>query len=171
MQFCFVSLFVTFAVTRTGFSLQSVGTALSSGLAVSIGARILWGWAADKFTPRLILAGLGLSMASFAFIATTLGPNCPYLALVALAIGFGSTGTAWQGVYLAEVARKAPEGRVTEATSGCMTATFLGGLVGPGVAAALTVLGGNLAGGFLFMGVVTLGFGLLFFRKEQCHSD
>ena len=171
MQFCFVSLFVTFAIARTGFSLQSVATAMSGGLAVSIGARILWGWAADIFASRLILAGLGLSMAATAFIATTLGPNWPYFALVLLAIGFGSTGTAWQGVYLAEVARKAPEGRVVEATSGCMTATFLGGLVGPGVAAALTITSGNLADGFIFIGAVTLLFGLLFLRKAKHRFD
>jgi MFS family permease len=162
MQFCYVSLFVTFAVDRTGFSLQSVGTALSAGLVVSIGARMLWGWAADRFAPRHVLAGLGLGMAASAFTATVLGPAWPYAAVVALAVGFGSSGTAWQGVYLAEVARNAPDGRVAEATSGCMAATFMGGLMGPGIAAALTALTGSIAGGFLFMGVVTLGFGITF---------
>ena len=99
---------------------------------------------------------------------TELALLCPG---VLLAIGFGSTGTAWQGVYLAEVARKAPEGRVVEATSGCMTATFLGGLVGPGVAAALTIISGNLADGFIFIGAVTLLFGLLFLRKAKHRFD
>lgn len=162
MQFCYVALFVTFAVERTGLTLQTAGTALSAGLVVSIGARMLWGWAADRFAPRLVLAGLGLGMATSAFAATALGPAWPYVAVVALAIGFGSTGTAWQGVYLAEVARNAPEGRVAEATAGCMSFTFMGGLIGPGAASALAVLTGDNAAGFLFMGAITFAFGAAF---------
>lgn len=167
MQFCYVALFVTFAVERTDLTLQTAGTALSAGLVVSIGGRMLWGWAADRFTPRFVLAGLGFGMAASAFATTALGPAWPYGAILVLAIGFGSTGTAWQGVYLAEVARNAPDGRIAEATAGCMSFTFLGGLIGPGAASALAVITGDSAAGFLFMGAVTFAFGAAFLWPEN----
>jgi hypothetical protein len=96
-----------------------------------------------------------------------LGPGWPYPALVALAIAFGSTGTAWQGVYLAEVARNAPEGQVADATSGCMGVTFFGALVGPGMFSALDSLTGNDAAGFVLVGAITFAFGVAFLFKGR----
>jgi MFS family permease len=164
MQFCFMSLFVTFAVERTGLSLIAVGSAFSTGLVVSVFARMLWGWAADRFPPRYVLAALGIGMAASALSAAMLGPAWHYAGLVALAVAFGSTGTAWQGVYLAEVARHAPKESVADATAGSMSITFFCAIVGPGAFSALHALTGNSAAGFLFVGAVTLAFGLAFLR-------
>jgi len=162
MQFCFMSLFVTFAVERTGLSLVAVGSALSSGLVVSVFARMLWGWAADRFPPRYVLAALGLGMSASALTAAMLGPAWPYPGIVALAVAFGSTATAWQGVYLAEVARHAPRDSVADATSGSMSITFFCAVIGPGAFSALHALTGNSAAGFLFVGAITLAFALAF---------
>jgi len=162
MQFCYLSLFVTFTVERTGLSLVAVGSAFSSGLVVSIFARMLWGWVADRFPPSRVLAALGLGMSASAFAASMLGPAWPYAGIVALAVAIGSTATAWQGVYLAEVARHAPRGRIAEATSGCMSVTFVCALIGPGMFSAVISLSGNAAAGFLLVGAITLAFGLAF---------
>ena len=162
MQFCFMSLFVTFAVERTGLSLVAVGAALSAGLVVSVFARMLWGWAADRFPPRHVLAGLGFGMAASALTAAALSPAWPYVAVVALAVAFGSTGTSWQGVYLAEVARHAPADAVADATAGSMAITFFGALAGPGAFSALHAATGSNAAGFLFVGALTLAFGFAF---------
>ena len=167
MQFCFMSLFVTFAVERTGLSLVAVGVALSAGLVVSVFARMLWGWAADRFPPRYVLAGLGLGMAASALTASTLSPAWPYVAVVALAVAFGSTGTSWQGVYLAEVARHAPADAVADATAGSMAITFFGALAGPGAFSALHAATGSNGAGFLFVGALTLAFGLAFLRHGK----
>jgi MFS family permease len=161
MQFCYLSLFVTFAVHRTGLSLVAIGAALSGGLTVSIFARMIWGWAADRFAPRLVLAALGLGMSSCAVAATTLDPTWPYAAVVALAVAFGSTATAWQGVYLAEIARQAPAEKVADATAGGMTITFFCALIGPAAFSALNALSGSDAAGFLLVGAVTFLFGLI----------
>ena len=163
VQFCFISLFVTVAVSATSFDLHEVGAALSIGMTVSIAGRIFWGWVSDYFEPRRVLGGLGLGMSLCAIVSITLGPEWHYFELITLAIGFGCTGTSWQGVYLTEVARIVPINRVTEATSGCMTVTFLGGLMGPGIAAFATEVSGNITSGFALIGVVALLFGLAFF--------
>jgi MFS family permease len=143
MQFCFMSLFVTFAVERTGLSLVAIGSAFSSGLVVSIFARMLWGWAADRFPPPYVLAGLGIGMSGSAACAALLGPGWHYAGVVALAVAFGSTATSWQGVYLAEVARHAPRESVADATAGSMSITFFCALIGPGLFSALHALTGT----------------------------
>ena len=170
MQFCFMSVFVAFAVERTGFSLVAVGTALSIGLIVSVFSRMGWGWAADRFPPHYVLATLGLSMSLSAFLAAMLGPDWAYPAVVALAVAFGSTGTAWQGVYLAEVARNAPDGKVADATSGCMAVTFFGALVGPGMFSTLDSVTGNDAAGFVLVGAATFAFGCSFLLSQKPHT-
>lgn len=167
VQFCFISLFVTVAVSATNFDLHEVGAALSVGMTVSIAGRIVWGWVSDYFAPRKVLGSLGLGMSLCAIVSITLGPEWHYLGLLALAIGFGCTGTSWQGVYLTEVARIVPENKVTEATSGCMTVTFIGGLIGPGLAAFVTGLSGNITSGFVLIGIITLLFGFAFFMPAK----
>jgi len=87
--------------------------------------------------------------------------------VVALAVAFGSTATAWQGVYLAEVAREAPADRVADATSGGMAITFFCALVGPGAFSAINAVTGHDAAGFLVVGAVTFVFGLAFLRRGR----
>lgn len=65
----------------------------------------MWGIVADRTgRPTLILGLLGLAMGVFG-IATAYGaPYLPLPALAALAVCFGGTAVAWNGVYLAELA-------------------------------------------------------------------
>ena len=167
VQFCFIALFVTAAVATTDFDLHEVGAALSIGMTVSIGGRVFWGWVADHFKPRKILGFLGLSMGVCAIIPITLGPDWYYFGLITLSVGFGCSGTSWQGVYLTEVARVVPQNKVTEATAGCMTITFLGGIFGPALAAFVTGLLENITSGFVLVGLITIVFGVSFFVPSK----
>jgi MFS family permease len=49
----------------------------------------------------------------------------------------GFASTSWNGVYLAELARVAPPGKIGEATSGATLLTFLGYVLGPAVFAMI----------------------------------
>ena len=102
-----------------------------------------------------------------AIIPITLDPDWFYSGLIMLSVGFGCSGTSWQGVYLTEVASVVPQNKITEATSGCMTITFLGGLVGPALAAFLTELLDNITSGFVLVGLVTIVFGMAFFMPPK----
>ena len=167
VQFCFIALFVTAAVATTNFDLHEVGAALSIGMTVSIGGRVFWGWVADYFKPRKVLGCLGISMGVCAIIPITLGPDWFYFGLIMLSVGFGCSGTSWQGVYLTEVASVVPQNKITEATSGCMTITFLGGIVGPALAAFVTGLLDDITSGFVLVGLVSIVFGIAFFMPEK----
>jgi hypothetical protein len=48
-----------------------------------------------------------------------------------------------------------------------MSITFFCAVVGPGAFSALHALTGNTAAGFLFVGAITLGFGLAFLRNRK----
>jgi len=64
----------------------------------------------------LIGLGMAVSCLGTGLLATT-GPG--WLALP-VAIAFGATASGWNGVFLAEVARLAPDGRVAEATGAAL---------------------------------------------------
>jgi hypothetical protein len=55
----------------------------------------------------------------------------PLPAVIALSALFGASAVGWNGVYLAEVARRAPPGRVGAITGGTQVFTFIGALAAP----------------------------------------
>ncbi len=158
-QFCFTAFFVTFAMQRAGFDLAEAGSLFSVGFLAGIAARIGWGWVADATSSRAALAVLGVAMAATALIATTLGPDWPWLAVAGLSAAFGATAVGWNGVYLAEVARLAPGGDVGAATGGAMFFTLSGSAFGPALFGAVAGAFGYSAA-FVLMAVVTGAAGL-----------
>ena len=64
-------------------------------------------------------------------------------------IVYGASAIGWNGVYLSEVARQAPEGKASMATGGTLTFTFLGVVIGPPIFGALSTAFGSYRAGFL----------------------
>ena len=94
--------------------------------------RVLWGAVTDHvFEPRMVLAALGLVMALCAFAVALFTADWPPVAVFAVCVLYGATAVGWNGVFLAEVARLAPEGRVAIVTGGTQFFTFAGVLIGP----------------------------------------
>ncbi len=81
-------------------------------------------------------------MAAMAAAAAALPAETPVAPLAALAFLFGLTASGWNGVFLAEVARISPDGRVGEATGAVLTASYAGLVGGPLVIATLSAVGG-----------------------------
>ena len=79
-----------------------------------------------------------------------MGPGWPLPLVVTAVFAFGLTASGWNGVFLAEVARLAPQERVAEATGAVLTASYGGLLLGPVLVAAVAgwanLVGGNKAG-------------------------
>jgi hypothetical protein len=82
----------------------------------------------------------------------TLGKSGQY----ALAAVFGLTASGWNGVFLAEVARLAPQDRIAETTGAVLTASYAGLLITPLLISIIETFAG-LAGAFV--GLALLAFG------------
>jgi hypothetical protein len=72
-----------------------------------------------------------------------------------VAFAFGVTASGWNGVFLAEVARLAPEGRVGEATGAVLMFGFAGLVLGPLVMAGVAAVA-NLSVAYGLLGLSTL---------------
>jgi hypothetical protein len=73
--------------------------------------------------------------------------------LFAFASVFGATAVGWNGVFLAEVARVAPQGQVSQATGGCLFFTFLGVVLTPLIFNLVLALGGGYGVAYAVLGV------------------
>jgi len=74
----------------------------------------------------------------------------------ALAAAFGLTASGWNGVFLAEVARLAPQDRIGETTGAVLTASYAGLLATPVLISAIETLAG-LAGAFVGLAILVFG--------------
>jgi MFS family permease len=98
---------------------------------------------------------LGCGMSLCALLVALASPAWPWPVLLVIAFCFGVTASGWNGVFLAEVARLAPEGRVAEATGAVLIPAFLGLVLGPLlVAGTASLVGLGLA--YAILGAVTL---------------
>ncbi|SAL03750.1 major facilitator transporter [Caballeronia fortuita] len=100
--------------------------------AAGIGGRLLWGHLADRTgSSRRVLIGVCVLMA---VSAAAVGAWPVQWGVVALAIAsavLGATAIGWNGVFLGEVARLAPAGRVAAVTGGALFFTYFGVVIGP----------------------------------------
>jgi MFS family permease len=156
MQLALNTYFVTLGVRELGLSHIEAGAALACAQAGGLLGRLGWGFLAMRIdSARLILVGLGLGMAlcavTFGVWGDVLGKSGQY----ALAAAFGLTASGWNGVFLAEVARLAPQDRIGETTGAVLTASYAGLLVTPVLISAIESFAG-LAGAFVGLAILAV---------------
>lgn len=131
-QGCVFAFTVTWLVEVRGLDLLAAGHAFASMQAAGMVARIALGWLADR-TGRavlnLLVQGVVAAAVVAGFVLLPAGTSAGEFALAAAAVGF--VAASWNGIYLAEIARLAPRGRVAEATSATTILTFQGYVFGP----------------------------------------
>ena len=149
MQLTLFTYLVSYLNLGLGLTLVTAGLVFSAAQTAGIVGRIVWGAVADRLLgPRRTLAVLGLLMARRAASRSRASrPTGASPAIVAVCAIFGASAIGWNGVYLAEVARRAPEGQVGVATGGTQFFTFLGALSGPPLFAAAMAVTGSYASG------------------------
>ncbi|MGA0532593.1 MFS transporter [Hansschlegelia sp. KR7-227] len=156
MQFTFGAVCVVMLVDRGGFSLAGAGAVLSTAMAFSIVLRIASGFAADSIGGRATLAIFGVVMALGAWCFAAMEPSWPGPLSALAAVVLGTACFSWNGVYLAEVASVTDAATVADATAGCMTMTFLGGLAGPAFFSAVALASGGAGKAFSCFAVIVL---------------
>lgn len=159
---------VSYLKLGLGYSLLAAGLVFSAAQVSGVLGRIVWGAVADRLlAPRLVLALLGIAMAGCGFAAAMFAASWPTTMTALVCMLYGASAVGWNGVFLAEVARLAPEGRVAIVTGGTQFFTFAGVVLGPPVFGAIVSASGSYAAGFVFIGVLPLAAGLsLFFRRS-----
>ena len=163
VQLCLSAFAVTMLVQEAGYGLVAAGVMLSVAQGAGVTGRIIWGWIADRtgHCLRLLLTLSGV-MVVCCVVMAFVTPQWPRGLMAALFLVFGASAIGWNGLFLAEVARLSPQGKVSVATSGAMVWNFAGILTGPALFALAYRVNGSYA---MTYGLLTLyaiaGFGFL----------
>jgi MFS family permease len=168
MQLSLFTYLVSYLNLGLGYTLVAAGLIFAAAQTAGIVGRVVWGAMADRLLgPRRMLAVLGLLMAGASFAVSRFSADWPLAAIVGVAGVFGASAIGWNGVYLAEVARRAPGGQVGIATGGTQFFTFLGALSGPPLFAASVSATGGYGGGFAAFAVPPLAVALLLLVRSR----
>ena len=123
---------VLFAVTELGFPPARAGLAAALMGAVSVAARVVWAWSADR-SGRPVLSLSALSLVAVVGSAVTAAAAATGSAgmLWAAAVLLGASATAWPGLLMLAAVDRATASEVGR-VSGRMTRSFYAGyVVGP----------------------------------------
>lgn len=132
VQLCLTTFLVTLLVADTGIDLVEAGIMLSLVQVSGVIGRLLWGVVADWLKNGIAtLIGLGAVMALGAMAVTLFSPDWPRFGIIAVLLVFGLTASGWNGIYLAELARRVPPSEISRATGASLFFTYGGVLVGP----------------------------------------
>jgi MFS family permease len=132
IQLSLVGFCVAFAVTELEFGLIAAGILLAVIQATGVLARLAMGWMADRLGDNaaiMIAAGWMSGGAALGFFL--FGPQTPVSLVFLVAIIYSIGAIGWNGVFLAEVARRAPPGQIGAVTGMANVLTFGGVVVGP----------------------------------------
>ena len=167
VQLSFASFLVVFLVERAEFSMVRAGTVLSAAMLAGMAGRLLWGAAADYFrSARGVLIALGGVTACCAAAMTQVTAHWPYAAILVLAGVFGATTLGWNGVYIGELARVAPPGKVAMATGASLAFAYSGAVVvAPLFALVLALTGSYVIGFSMLAGLAAAGVASLLYRR------
>ena len=172
VQMSLTTYLVTYLHDDLAYGMVSAGLLLSVTQMGGIGGRILWGLVADKWLgAQKALALLAALMACSSLATALLLPVLPIWGIWMVLIVFGASAIGWNGVYLSEVARQAPEGKASVATGGTLTFTFLGVVIGPPIFGALSTAFGSYRAGFLALVVTSSLCAWVLFRLRHGESQ
>jgi predicted MFS family arabinose efflux permease len=155
------AFFVLYLTDALGMPLIQAGLVLAVVQAGGIAGRLFWGaLSGSVVSARAVLAGLGVMMAACLAATAVLTADWPPALLTILALALGASSFGWNGVYLSEVASRAPEGAIGQATGAVQFVMFAGVVVVPPGFGALVAVTHSYAAAFLAVAAVALGTGL-----------
>lgn len=156
-QSCWFTFTVIYLIDRLGFSLGMAGVVFAVMQAGGVLGRIAWGWLSD----RLRSATATLSIVAILSAATTIllglsKPEWPLWTIVVLAFVAGCSAASWNGVQIAEVARRSPPDLISETSAGSSILVNLMNMLVPTAFAAFVAFSGRYDYAFGFVGACTL---------------
>jgi hypothetical protein len=117
-----------------------------------------------------VLAVIGVIAGLSAALATQISPAWPGFGLRALFVVFGIASIGWNGVFMAELARLSPAGRIGPTTGASLAVTFAGVMVGPSLFTVIHDVIGSYAATFGLLALASLaGTGLALLSRAVAH--
>jgi predicted MFS family arabinose efflux permease len=157
VQMAFLTYLVSYLKLGLGYALVAAGSVFATAQLAGVVGRIVWGAVADRWlAPRPLLALLGIVMAACGIVTSRFDASWPATLVLATCVIYGSTAVAWNGVYLAEIARLAAPGRIAFVTGGTQFFTFFGGLFGAPVFGLVAATTGSYGAGFVLFALLPL---------------
>jgi MFS family permease len=124
--------FVVYLTDAVGIPLVRAGLVFALLQLAGVCGRVLLGAVAGRLVPaRRILVILGLLIASGLVMMAVITPQWSLVFIIAVAVVLGASSLGWNGVNLSEIASRAPEGKISEATGGVQFVMFAGIVVIP----------------------------------------
>ena len=161
VQITLVAYLVAFLTESFALSLVLAGMVMAVSQLSSVAGRVLWGVVADHLLSRRATLGLlGVGMGITALCALGASASWPLWALFAFAVALGVTAVGWNGVFLAELTRLAPQGRIGDVTGGSSFFTFLGVVVTPPLFHFALGLTSSYGATYALLGIVPLCVGV-----------
>ncbi len=156
VQVCITTYLVVFLHEALGWTLIAAGLALTCATIGAVVGRIAWGIVADRLlTPAQTLALIGLLASGCGLVLAAATNAWPAWLLLPLATLYGGIAIGWNGVQLAELARRSPPGMAGAVTGASGFVTFGGVVAGPTLFAALAGAFASYRVGFLMAAVVS----------------
>lgn len=152
---------MTFAVTMlfedVKFDLVLAGVGLAVIQIAGVAGRLGWGVIADRNGDGRKTLLFAQSLSVVAAVATAfLSDSMPLVAVFGILFLFGMSAVGWNGVFMAEIGRLAPEGKISSATGGVLVPTFIGVMMGPLVFSAIHEVTATYTMSFAILALVTM---------------
>ena len=162
VQITLVAYLVAFLTESFALTLVLAGMVMAVSQLSSVAGRVLWGVVADRLLSRRATLGLlGVGMGVTALCAFGASARWPLWALFVFAVALGVTAVGWNGVFLAELTRLAPQGRIGDVTGGSSFFTFLGVVVTPPLFHFALGVTSSYGATYALFGIVPLCVGLV----------
>jgi MFS family permease len=127
-----ITFLVTYLVVALGQSLNTAGFVFAVMQTSSMFGRVILGWVADRVgsgPSTLMMASIGSAVSTILLGLST--PEWPLWAFMLLAAFAGIAVSGWNGVQIAEVARRSPPELIGETAAGSVIMIFLSNMLTP----------------------------------------
>jgi MFS family permease len=173
MQSAIFGFLVTHLVDGIGLAYTTAGLCFSVMATAGVLSRLVIGGLASALgKPRQILAVLGVAGFLISLVMAVLSPAWPLWALMAASALAGVSAGSWNGIYLGEIARAAPEAEIGQVTAGSTFFVFIGYACGPVLFSTLVTLTGGYLVPYMLSGLGVLVAGIaLGLRSRALRSE
>ena len=157
VQLALMTFAVTMLVEDVKFDLVLAGAGLAVIQIAGVVGRLGWGVIADRNGDGRKTLLFAQSLSVVAAVATAfLSDSMPLVAVFGILFLFGMSAVGWNGVFMAEIGRLAPEGKIGSATGGVLVPTFIGVMMGPLVFSAIHEVTATYTMSFAVLALVTM---------------